>query len=243
MIKILVASAEVKNIQDFCQFLTNDKKFFIFNASTVHDILDKYLTLQPDVLIIDTNLGVSNCINIINKISILSNNFHKCHTIIVATYDEANNIIIQLDNFSKVYKILYKPFDIEKTLDVINEITPILVIPELTFDDIIPIFLLLNLSISAKGSTYLMASIIACYYFPFLLENLETDVYKKIAEYYNTTQDKVRVNIRNTLLTLNATYINKTKFPLFKLFDFKDNTTPKRFIEILSIYFRHKKKK
>ena len=49
MIKILVASAEVKNNQNFCQFLTNDKKFLIYNAYDINDVLDKYSTMQPDL--------------------------------------------------------------------------------------------------------------------------------------------------------------------------------------------------
>ncbi len=242
MIKILIASAEVKNNQNLCRFLTNDKKFFIYNAFTINEVLDKYSTIQPDVFVIGTSLGVSNCINIINKISTLPNVFHNCYTIIVATRDEASKITVELENFSKVYKILYKPFNIVKTLDAINEIAPTLEINKLTFDDIIPIFLLLNLSVSSKGSIYLMASIIICYYVPFLSRNLETEVYKEIAKYYNTTPDKVRANISNTLLALDTTSIERVKIPLLKLFNFKDNATPKHFIEILSMYFRHKKR-
>ena len=242
MIKILVASAEVKNNENLCQFLTNDRKFLIYNAYTVNDVLDKYTTVQPDILIIGSSLGITNCIDIINRISILPDIFNKCYTIVVATQNESSNIINQLPNLSKVYKILNKPFNISQTLDTINEISPILAIDELNFDDIRPIFLLLNISISSKGANYLMASIITCYYFPFLLEDLENYVYKRIAEYYNTTNDKVRENIRNTLSTLDNRYIDKNIFPLFKLFDYKDNTTPKHFIEIVSTYFRDKKR-
>lgn len=243
MIKILVASAEVKNNQNFCQFLTNDKKFLIYNAYDINDVLDKYSTMQPDLLIIGTSLGASNCIDLINRISVSFDISHKCYTFIVATEEESNNIIKNINNFSKLYKILYKPFNITKTLVAINEVVPTLGMEDLTFDDIIPIFLLLNLSVSSKGSEYLMSSIIDCYYVPFLTRNLETTVYKDIAKYYNTTEDKVRSNIANTLLTLNTEYIKDVKIPLLKLFDFRDNATPKHFIEILSTYFRHKKNK
>ncbi len=242
MIKILVASAEVKNNQDFCQFLTNDKKFFIYNAFNDNEVLDKYINLQPDILVIGTSLGVSNCINLINRISTLQDAFNSCYTFIVATDNEASNITSHLNNFSKIYKILYKPFNIVKTLNAINEITPTLGISELTFDDIIPIFLLLNLSISSKGSIYLMDSIMACYYIPFLSKNLETTVYREIAQYHNTTTNKVRSNIANTLLTIDTKCLDRVNIPLLKLFNFKDNTTPKQFIEILSTYFRHKNK-
>lgn len=242
MIKILVASADVSNNQNFCNLLTNDNKFFIQNAFTVSDTLDKYATMQPNVLIIGTSLGVSNCIKIINKISVFPNVSNNCYTIIVATRQETNNIIEQLQNFSKVYKILDKPLNFSQAIDTINEIAPIFIINELTFDDIRPILLLLNISVSSKGATYLMSAIIICYYHPFLLENLENDVYSRIANYYNTTHDKVRENIRNTLLTLDNSYIDANKFQLFKLFDFKDNTTPKQFIEIVSTYFRQKKR-
>ena len=243
MIKILVASAEVKNNQNFCQFLANDKKFLIYNAFTANDVVNKYINVQPDILIIGSSLGELNCINIINRISVVLDISHKCYTFIVATDKESNNIIRNINNFSKIYKILYKPFNITKTLIAINEVVPTLGMNDLTFDDIIPIFLLLNLSVSSKGSEYLMSSIINCYYVPFLTRNLETTVYKDIAQYYNTTEDKVRSNIANTLLTLNTEYIKDMKIPLLKLFNFKDNATPKHFIEILSTYFRHKKNK
>lgn len=243
MIKILVASAEVKNNQDFCQFLTNDKKFLIYNTFTVNDTLDIYTTIQPDILIFGTSLGVSNCIDIINRISILFDVSHKCYTFLVATDYEAYEIIKNINNFSKLYKILYKPFNITKTLLAINEIAPIIGMEDLTFNDIMPFFLLLNLSVSSKGAEYLMASIIDCYYIPFLSKNLETRVYKDVAKYFNTAEDKVRANIANTLLTLDTEYIKDTKNPLLKLFNFRYNATPKRFIEILSMYFRHKKNK
>ena len=243
MIKILVASAEVKNNQDFCQFLTNDKNFLIYNAYTVNEVLDKYSTIQPNILLIGTSLGISNCIDIINRVSILFDISQKCYTFIVSTDNEVHDIISNIDNFSKIYKILYKPFNITKTLAAINEIAPVLGIDDLKFDDIRPIFLLLNLSVSSKGSAYLMASIIDCYYMPFLARNLETEVYKDVAKYFNTTEDKVRANIANTLLTLDTTCIENVKSPLLKLLNFKDNATPKHFIEILSMYFRHKKNK
>ena len=147
MIKILVASAEVKNNQDFCQFLTNDKNFLIYNAYTVNEVLDKYSTIQPNILLIGTSLGISNCIDIINRVSILFDISQKCYTFIVATDNEVHDIISNIDNFSKIYKILYKPFNITKTLAAINEIAPVLGIDDLTFDDIRPIFLLLNLSV------------------------------------------------------------------------------------------------
>ena len=242
MIKTLVASAEAKNNQDFCKVLTNDKNFLIYNSFDVNDVLEKYASVQPDVFIIGSSLGVSNCIDIINRISVIPDAFNNCYTIIVATHNESINITEHLDNFSKVYKILYKPFNIKRTVDAVNGIAPILGINKLTFDDIIPIFLLLNLSVSSKGSIYLMDSIIACYYVPFLLRNLETTVYKDIAMYYNTTEDKVRSNIANTLLSLDTKCIKNINDPLLKLFDYKDNTTPKNFIEILSMYFRNKKK-
>ena len=221
MIKILVASAEAKNNQNFCQLLANDKKFFIYNALTVNDALNKYTLMQPHILIIGSSLGVSNCINIINKISSLPIATNKCYTIIVSSLDETNAIIKQLNNLSMIYRILYKPLDITEALATINEIAPILSIKELTFDDIRYLLLLLNISVSSKGANYLMASIIACYYFPFLLENVENDVFVKIAEYYNTTRDRVRENIRSTLSSLDNRYIDRCAFPLFKLFDFK----------------------
>ena len=86
-----------------------------------------------------------------------------------------------------------------------------------------------------------MSSIIDCYYIPNLSRNLETTVYKEIANYYNTTPDKVRSNIANTLLSLDTKCLEKIKIPLLKLFYYKDNASPKQFIEILSTYFRHKK--
>lgn len=242
MIKILIASAEVNNNQSLCRLLTNDKKFFIHDAFSVNDVLDTYAIMQPDLLIIGTSLGVSNCINIINRISMLPNLLNNCYTIIVATQTETNNIIEKLHNLSKVYKIIDKPFNINKILATVNEISDILIINELNFEEIRALLLLLNINITSKGAHYLIYAIITCYYLPCLLEDLENDVYNRIAEYYNTTQEKVRINIRNTLLTLDTHYIDKTSFPLLKLLDSKDNTTPKRFIEIVSTYFRHKKR-
>ena len=242
MVKTLVASAEEKNNKAFCKFLTNEKNFLIYNSFNFNDVLEKYAAVQPDVFIIGSSLGISNCIDIINRISIISDAFNSCYAIIVATHNEAINITEHLNNFSKLYKILYKPFNIQKTFDTVNEITPILNISKLTFDDIIPIFLLLNLSVSSKGAMYLMDSIIACYYVPFLLRNLETTVYKDIAMYYNTTEDKVRSNIANTLLTIDTKCIKDATNPLLKLLNYKDNTTPKQFIEILSMYFRNNKR-
>ena len=242
MIKILVASAEVNNNQNLCQLLTNDKKFFIHNVSNFNDVLSTYAIIQPDLLIMGSSLGVSNCINIINRISILPNLLNNCYTIIIATQTEANSIIEKLHNLSKIYKILDKPFDINKILTTINELSDFLVIKELAFEEIKALLLLLNINITSKGAHYLIYAIVICYYLPFLLEDLENDVYNRIAEYYNTTQEKVRINIRNTLLTLDTQYIDKTSSPLLKLLDSKDNTTPKRFIEIISTYFRQKKR-
>ena len=114
---------------------------------------------------------------------------------------------------------------------------------ELTSDDVKSILLMLNISVSSKGANYLIASIILCYYCPFLLENLENDVYKRVADYYDTTKDKVRENIRNALLNVDNSYIDKFSSPLFKLLDYKDNITPKKFIEIMATYFRNRNKK
>ena len=107
MIKILIAGADVNNNQNFCRFFIYDKKFFVYNALTVNDVLDKYSTMEPNILIIGTSLGVSNCINIINKISSLSNISNKCYTIIVATLDETNNIIFKLKNILIMHILIH----------------------------------------------------------------------------------------------------------------------------------------
>lgn len=65
--KILIASSDI-NYNNFCSiFLENKKIYEIEKTTTGLDTLNRYLKINPDILMLDTILDYINYIGIINK--------------------------------------------------------------------------------------------------------------------------------------------------------------------------------
>ena len=120
MIKVMIADDNPAFCKSCFEFLTKDKDIKV--VSYVYDgeeAINKYLSIQPDVLLLDLNMPKATGFEVINKLSTYPKEKEKCN-IIVMTGESAMQV--SLYNMSKVYSILPKPVGFEVVLDKVKEL-------------------------------------------------------------------------------------------------------------------------
>lgn len=117
MVKILIADTDVKRNSASCQFLANEKGFEIESTNDGSSTIKKYLEIEPNIFILDSNFKDIKTLEIIDRLSTSPIEKRKKNTIL--TISEINKPFL-IEDVSKVYKFLYRPFDNEKLLNTIN---------------------------------------------------------------------------------------------------------------------------
>lgn len=239
MLKVLISNADLEQNSRYCDFLANDKDFEIISTSSGNATLNKYLYVEPDIFVLDSDFKDLNYLDIINRLSTIVNERKKCNTLITTNNKED---LFYLQNIAKIYKAFSKPVVLETLIDTINLMKKEITVEELTIQEINALFLMIGLGLGSNGVHYLSSAIVQCYYQPSLLNSLDT-ILNLIAYQYNVKPESVRESMRSTLERLNKNTITFTNNPLLKLLDTERNITPKYFLDIITTYFQIKKKK
>lgn len=244
MLKILIANQNIRQNDSYCNYLENEdklkKEFHIDKTYTGQTTLSTYQRTQPNIMIMDSDFNDIDYKNILKRLSISVDEKKKCNVIL--TTNSLNNDFATLE-VSKIYKILLKPFNYKELFNTIKLIQSENRYPKFDIIAVYKLLLSLNFSLSYIGTQFLIQAIEYCYYFPFSLEKLD-EIFKKIAFENNTSPEKVKYAIINSLKPLNK-YRNYLSSPILNIFnkiDSKKSITPKYFLEVFIVYM-HKQNK
>ena len=69
MVKILIADTDVKRNSASCQFLANEKGFEIESTNDGSSTIKKYLEIEPNIFILDSNFKDIKTLEIIDRLS------------------------------------------------------------------------------------------------------------------------------------------------------------------------------
>lgn len=232
MFSVLVANANENQRKSYCQFLANNcNNLDVFSAENGIKTINTYNELNPNVLVLDTEFNDLSSQKIINRLSSTKKESKNCNIILTSNINEP---ISTVSNTEKIYKILFKPFELNELKKAINNICLDIKIPEL--DDIqLQLFLLdLKFNINSPSTKYLIEAIHQCYYYPHLLGNLD-DIIKIIAYKFNVSEKTIRYSFRNALKPINN-YRKTIQSSFINLFDSMRNITPKYFLDVITTY-------
>ncbi len=235
--KILMASSDINYNNFCCTFLIYE----IEKSTTGLDTLNKYLKIEPDILILDSIINDINYIDIIDKISIFNKNGkNKCNIILIINNQ---NDKLSLYNTAKIYQIFTKSHDLKHLLENIELMLSEFSIPILTEKEINLLLTKLNFSLSSKGTKYIKSAITHCYYSQYSENTFCSlkELFEIVANEYDTTIETIRDGIRSSLIPLNTYREFIDSQSILKLFNNYRNITPKYFIETVSTYFHIKK--
>lgn len=68
MVKILIADTDVKRNSASCQFLANEKGFEIESTNDGSSTIKKYLEIEPNIFILDSNFKDIKTLEIIDRL-------------------------------------------------------------------------------------------------------------------------------------------------------------------------------
>lgn len=240
MVRILVADENMKDNLECSRFLANDKNFKMESTRDGISTLNKYLEMQPNILILNSHFSDIDYTEIINRLSLLPNEKHKSNIILTVNNPEEQ---LLLKKCSKIYEIVDKPIDFDQMIEIVNSLalefeTPPLTIPELNL-----LLLQLDFNIKSKCTEYLKFAIMQCYYYPEKFSSLN-NVFEIVAKEFDKEPQTIREAFRKSLEPLNAYRISNSNNPLLKIFeDPTINITPKYFLDVFVNYLHDIKNK
>ncbi len=233
MIKVMIAE-DNKNLCKNCfEFLTNDENIkVVYYTFDGKQALEKYLEIQPDVLLLDLNLPKMSGIEVINELSSYSEERKKCNIIVASGNVE---LLSTLYNTEKVYRVIRKPFELNSLLQIIKEMP--LKNNEIDQKELKELLTSLRFKVYSRNVSYLITAINIAYNQTFLLNNIK-DLYSVVASEYNLSPTKIKWSIRNSIDGLNRSTTIDELCSIFSLKYKPDNITPKLFITLIVEYFR-----
>ena len=234
MIKVMIADDNPAFCKSCFEFLTKDKDIKV--VSYVYDgeeAINKYLSIQPDVLLLALNMPKATGFEVINKLSTYPKEKEKCN-IIVMTGESAMQV--SLYNMSKVYSILPKPVGFEVVLDKVKELAH--ENEEIDISELKRILLELRINIYSNSYRYLIALVTLAYNQPSLLRNIK-DLYIQVAKQFHVSPYTIKWSIRNISDILNRTASIDKICDIFNLSYRPDSISPKFFITLIIEYLKN----
>lgn len=240
MIRIMIAEDNADLNAAYCKFLTNDKNIMVV-AQTYdgEQTLLKYFEYKPDLLILDLDLPKMSGLEVIDKISEVTDEKKKCNILIVSGKDTFR---YNLYNTAKVYMSLKKPVNYDRILEVIKDFDKErLSCRELNESDIKRLLISFNISPYSKNSNILISATLKAYRNQSLLRNTKL-LYQEVGKEINMNYKQIQWSVRNSINTINR---NISDVAFNKYFGFRENDyliTPTTYFVKVIQYFeeRHK---
>ena len=239
MIKVMIAEDNKELCENCLEFLTNDNDIKV--VSCVLDgekALEKYFEIQPDVLLLDLNLPKISGLDVINTLSRFQEEKEKCNIVVVSG---SIDLMHQLYNTVKIFRVIPKPADFEYLLETIKEIPIKNIEIEINQRELKELFLELNLNIYKPNVKYLISAINIAYKQPYLLSNIK-DLYSEVAKEYELSSKTIKWGIRTSIDTLNRSMTIDDFCSIFSIKIKPDSITPKYFITFIVEHFKERDK-
>ena len=117
MLKVMIAEDDANELQNFCNYLTNETNFEIVATTTTgQETIDNYLEKKPDVLFLDLNMPNINGLGVLRN---LKNQNDKRNIIVTS---QSNELISNLYDFGNIYRLMPKPFKFDQAIKFAKEI-------------------------------------------------------------------------------------------------------------------------
>ncbi len=117
MLKVMIAEDDTNELQNFCNYLTNETNFEIVATTTTgQETIDNYLEKKPDVLFLDLDMPNVDGLGVLNNLKRKSDK----KNIIVTSYSK--ELVSNIYDFSNIYQLLLKPYKYEKAVYSAQEI-------------------------------------------------------------------------------------------------------------------------
>lgn len=232
MLKVMIAEDNTALCTSCLEYLTKDNEIKV--VSCVNDgeqALQKYLKIKPDVLLLDLNLPKMSGLEIINALSSYSEERTKCNIIV---FSGNMDLLAQLYNTAKVYRVIPKPANFEYILSVVKEINA--KNKEIDQKELKELLIKLKFKVFTKNSQILIEAINMAFDKPYLLNNIK-NLYAEVAKLRNTHPTSIKWSIRNSIDSLNRAMTIKDFCSIFSLEYKIDAITPKTFITLIVEYF------
>lgn len=240
MLKVLVASENIKQNSQCFDYLAKDKDLEVISTNDGLTTLNEYISERPNILILDTFFRDLNYTDIIDKITKLDDESSKCNTILTVNTDIKK---LDLRNVEKIYSILSEPVNFEDFSQALANMKTKCKYTEITVDEVNAYLSRLYFNLGSNGTNYIRSAIFYCYYNPSALKSLDS-IYDFVAKEYNVDTKTIRAGIRSSLIPLNTYRLFNSQNKLLTIFDiYKDNITPKQFLKTFVPYLRYKKNK
>ena len=226
MIKILIGNENTADNLSLSQFLANDKKFIIENTYDGTSTLNKYIEIEPDILILNSNFGDLNYINIIDHLCSLPEKKYKNNIILILNNFEE---FYELNDYSKLFKVLKNDYTFEDIAKTVKSLSLKLKKPVLTVKELNIYLDQLCFPPHSQCTRYTRTAILHCYKHRESLTSLQ-NIYNIVAKIYRTEPKTIREGIRKSLQPLsNFTRFNTTNL-ILQIFETDiDNVTPTSF--------------
>ena len=239
MVNLLVGNSNINEIILLCQELANEKNIKIQKTLTGIDTLSMYWKLNPDILVLDSNLKDISMENMLNRLCDNPVEEKKCNTILTVPQD--SQLIIH--NVTKVKQIISKPIKNHELTNTIKEMAINFNTPDLGFGEIDYLLQELNFNCLSPGYKYMKSALEYCYYNPYDLEILN-NVLNHIGKEHNIPMTRVRDALNSSLRHFGTTNITSKEIDINHIFGNSLNClTLKDFLTRLTLYIIREKKK
>ena len=227
MTRILIGNKNIQEaLKDF-EFLKNSNEYEIITSNSGVETINKCKTINPAIIILDSNFSDIPYTEVIDKISALPNEQNRCNLILNVENPKDK---ILLHNTSIVYKIFEIPFNEKEELETIKILRTKFEMPSLSLRELKNILLSLGINTYSLGSQYLISAIFKCYY--------ETDefttlakIYEIIAHEFGVSKEQVKNSIRHIIEAFNNSYHTTSNKLCSSIFTYTTDISPKIFIE------------
>lgn len=239
MVNLLIGNKSTKEIDILCHELANDKDYRVKNVATGKDTVDMYWKMNPDILVLDSNLPDMSIEDVVNRLSCNPIERKRCNMILTVTPDYK----IKLNTFAKINEVIYKPLIDGRLIDAIKVIALDYNTPDLEVGEIDWLLQSLNFNCMSAGYKFMRDAITYCYYRPDELEFLTT-VLKYLAYKYNVPESRVRDSLKSCIRPFNNASEYNCPDDLFKvLYNNGHKLSLKDFLERIVFYLIRVKKK
>lgn len=240
MIKILIGNENATDNFNLSQFLSNDKKYIIENTYDGISTFNKYIEINPDILILNSNFSDMDYVEIIDHLSLLVDKNNNSNIILIVNNFEE---VLKLNDCSKICYILKSTYKFEDISKLVESLALKFKKPELTVE-VLNIYLA-QLCFAPKSicTEYVRTAILHCYKHPESFTSLQ-DIYKIVAEIHLTHPKTIREGIRKALQPLsNYTRFNTSNL-ILQIFESENEiVTPTSFFNKFMAYLDYEMRK
>lgn len=239
MTKVLIGNKDIQTHSKSFQFLRNSSEYELVFSETGRETITKCRTINPSIIILDSNITDMTFTEIIDKISTLPDENNKCNLILTVNNPKDK---LLLSNTSIIYKIfdynLKDNLDTKKVKEAVNDLTTKYKTPDITKSEVTNLISRLGIFPYSNGTNCLISAIFKCYYHPEYFNTLD-NLYSKIVPEYEDeglTKEDIKNRIRHTIDTMNISTNIDGQNLYYEIFGHLTKVSPRIFIYLFVNY-------